>query len=197
MNKLYSNNNHPELNIKNTGFKDAIIVKNTLNIIKNRSILYQKSVIITMYNRAKYHPYITPEMKEGMKIMKKWLIDNKNKSYKYEYLTLDIIKKYEKLADKYDVSRVSRGIDKSSKSDHGFLTIYKQYGKSKMPFIPIFKKDPTRGDYDIFREKYLKAKLGQMKKMNIQLYDTDNLPTKFHLSLIMNAYSPDKKLYSK
>jgi hypothetical protein len=31
-----------------------------------------------MYNRAKYHPHQTINMKEAMKIFKEWLIKNKN-----------------------------------------------------------------------------------------------------------------------
>ena len=198
MNKLYSNNKHPITNIKNTGFKDPLTVQTTFDLIKKRSIIYQKSVIITMYNRAKYHPNQTEDMKKAMHLMKKWLdkYKYKNKKYKYEYLDLGVIKKYEPLAKKYDISRVARGLDKPTKSDYGFLVIYKKYGKAKMPFIPIFKNKPEKGDYDILREKYINARLGQMKKMKIPLYDKDNLPTKHHLTLIMNGDSPDKKLYS-
>lgn len=195
---LYSNNKHPETNIKGTGYKDIDAVKKTFELISKRSIIYQKSVIITMYNRAKYHKHITDDMKKGMKLMKKWLVKNENKTYKYEYLDLDIIKKFEPFAKEYDVSRVARGLDKSQKSDKGFLVMYKKYGKSKLPFIPIFKANPKKGDYDIFREKYINARLGQMKKMKIELYYKEgkykNLPTKHHMTLIMNGYSPDKNL---
>jgi hypothetical protein len=34
---------------------------------------YQKQVVITMYNRAKYHPHQTPEMKDAMKVYDEWL----------------------------------------------------------------------------------------------------------------------------
>jgi hypothetical protein len=30
-----------------------------------------------MYNRAKYHPHITKDMKEAMKVYEKWLTKNK------------------------------------------------------------------------------------------------------------------------
>jgi hypothetical protein len=197
MSLLYSNNQHPETNIINTGFKDVLTVKNTLKIISKRSIIYQKSVINTMYNRAKYHPNQTDDMVKAMKVMKKWLIQNKNKSYKYEYLDLDVIKKFEKLASEYDISRVARGLDKPTKSEYGFLVMYKKYGKGKLPFIPIFSKKPERGDYDIFREKYINARLGQMKKMKIPLYYENCLPSKHHMTLIMNGYSPDKDIKKK
>ena len=69
---LYSDN-HPKTSTKGTGFKDKQKALDTLNIIKDRNITYQKQVVITMYNRAKYHPYQTKNMKEAMKVFKKWL----------------------------------------------------------------------------------------------------------------------------
>ena len=76
---LYSDN-HPKTSTKGTGFKDKQKALDTLNIIKDRNITYQKQVVITMYNRAKYHPYQTKNMKEAMKVFKKWLQQN-NKIY--------------------------------------------------------------------------------------------------------------------
>jgi len=41
-----------------------------------------------------------------------------------KYLSLDIIKKY---ANLYNVARVCRGLDKSTKTSVGFLVIYKKH----------------------------------------------------------------------
>lgn len=73
---LYSDY-HPNTSKKNLGFKNIITAINTINAIKNESITYQTLVINTMYNRAKYHPYQTNDMKQAMKIFKKWLLNNK------------------------------------------------------------------------------------------------------------------------
>jgi len=148
-----------------------------------------------MYNRGKYNQNKTPDMIKAIKYIKQWLTKNKNKKYKYEYLSLSTIKKYENLANKLDVSNVARGKSKATKTEKGFLVMYKKYGKAKLPFIPTFKTDPKRGDYDISREKYLNARLAQIKKGKIRMYDDNGEPTRMHLTLIMNAYSPDKKLY--
>jgi hypothetical protein len=75
---LYSDN-HPKTSTKGTGFKNKQKALDTLNIIKDRNITYQKQVVITMYNRAKYHPHQTTNMKEAMKIFKKWLQKNNKK----------------------------------------------------------------------------------------------------------------------
>jgi hypothetical protein len=68
---------HPKTSTKGTGFKDKQKALDTLEIIKDRDIIYQKQVVITMYNRAKYHPYQTKAMRDAMKVFKKWLQKNK------------------------------------------------------------------------------------------------------------------------
>ena len=40
-------------------------------------MIYQKQVVNTMYNRAKYHPHQTDKMREAMKVFKEWLDKNK------------------------------------------------------------------------------------------------------------------------
>ena len=69
---LYSDD-HPETSTKGTGFKDKQKALDTLKIIKNRDINYQKLIVITMYNRAKYHPHQTKEMREAMTVYFDWL----------------------------------------------------------------------------------------------------------------------------
>jgi hypothetical protein len=51
-------NLHPDKSLKKTGFKDIATANSTINLISKRSLRYQFDVINTMYNRAKYHPYI-------------------------------------------------------------------------------------------------------------------------------------------
>jgi len=194
---LYSDDN-PKNTIKGTGFKNANVARKTLKLISKRSILYQITTVNALYNRAKNHPHRTEGMNEAMKVFKNWLDKNKKKKRKYEYLPLKVIKKYEKLADEQNVSEVSRGKKKSNKSDHGFLEMYKKYKKpNKLSFVPAKCSSPESNDYDSLREKFLNARLGQMKKSKTKLYDNEGNPTKQHLVLIMNAYSPDKLLYKK
>jgi hypothetical protein len=67
------NDDHPETSTKGTGFKDKQKALDTLKIIKNRDLNYQKLIVITMYNRAKYHPHQTKDMREAMKVYFDWL----------------------------------------------------------------------------------------------------------------------------
>jgi len=122
---------------------------------------------------------------------------------KYEYLPLELVKKYEKLADYYGISEKSRGLKKPTKSDVGFLVIYKKYHKTpkKLSEIPVRKDKPDGVKWDKHRINQVKAKFNQMKRMNIPLYHLEGklkgLPTKMHVNMIMWAYSPDPKTLSK
>ena len=69
---LYEDYN-PKTTIKNLGFKNKEKALYTINKIKDKKLTYQKNVINTMYNRAKYHPNRTKDMEAAMKVFKKWL----------------------------------------------------------------------------------------------------------------------------
>ncbi len=73
VNKSLYEDKHPNTSTKGTGFKNKQKALDTLKIIKDRDLIYQKQVVNTMYNRAKYHPNQTHDMKEAMKVFKDWL----------------------------------------------------------------------------------------------------------------------------
>ena len=74
---LYSDYN-PKTTIPGLGFKDKEKAIYTIKKIKSKSITYQKSVLNTMINRAKFHPYKNKNMEDAIKIFKKRLIEIKN-----------------------------------------------------------------------------------------------------------------------
>jgi len=59
-----------------TGFATPEKAKQTLKNILKYDKTYQKQVVITMYNRAKYHPHRTKYMLEAMKIYAHWMKKN-------------------------------------------------------------------------------------------------------------------------
>ena len=184
--KLYTDD-HPELSTKGTGFKNQIIALNTIKIIYNRCLKYQFDVINTMYNRAKYHPNQTTDMKKAMVIFKLWLDKYKSKKdienkYK-DFLTLEVISSYEKLVDIYNIN------DKYK----DFLKVYKKIKKSyKLQYILANNEE----DFYSFRINLIKSILQKIKQNNNKLFYTSGknagLPTKNHLLLILHAYSPVK-----
>lgn len=199
------NDLHPNKSLKNTGFKDKETAIKTINIISKRSLKYQFDVINTMYNRAKFHQHKTKQMDDAMNIFFSWLEkypkNKKNEDKNYPWLPLNIVLKYEKLASIYNISHVARGIKKGTKTDKGFLEMYKEVkGKSyKLQYIPIKSDNPNGQDYWSYRIAFINSRLGQMKKANTELYYTSGkysgFPTKQHLILILHGYSPDKKIY--
>ena len=72
--ELYTDAN-PDETIK-VGFKDKQAALDSIDKIKKKTKPYQVKVIITLYYRAKFHPHQTKEMRDAMKIFKKWLINN-------------------------------------------------------------------------------------------------------------------------
>merc|ERR1711991_999397 len=169
---LYTDDN-PEYTLKGTGFKDKKTALKTLNLIKKRCLLYQFQVINTMYNRAKYHPHLNDNMKEAMEVFKDWLDKNKNiknkmKEEEFKYLKLDEVNFWEQLAEIYNVSHVARGIKKATRTDDGFLTVYRKLKgkKGKMCNIPVKKTNPGGLDWWTQRQNFIKARLGQIKKKN-------------------------------
>jgi hypothetical protein len=68
---------HPEMSKKNLGYKNKEVALNTIKLIKDKPLRYQFLIINTMYYRAKYHYKQTKEMREAMKIFKKWLDEYK------------------------------------------------------------------------------------------------------------------------
>ena len=198
------NDFHPNKSLKNTGFKDAQTAEKTIKLVSKRSLRYQFDVINTMYNRAKFHPHKTKDMEVAMEIFKKWLEKypklKKEEDSKYPWLPLKTISKYEKIADLYGVSKVARGIEKGTKTDKGFLEMYKEVnGKAnKLQYIPVKLNKPESQDYWSYRIGFLNARVGQIKKAKTPLYYTEGkfkgLPTKQHIILIMHGYSPDKNI---
>lgn len=69
---LYEDYN-PETTVKNLGFKDKEKALYTINKIKNMDKTYQKQVINTMINRAKYHPHKTKDMDKAIKVFQLYM----------------------------------------------------------------------------------------------------------------------------
>lgn len=190
---------HPKTTIHGTGFKDVDTAIRTIQLIQHRSLRYQFDVINTMYNRAKYHPNLTPEMKKAMRIFAKWIKEYKNDKKQedmlYPFLPIETIKSYEKLADIYKVSEVARGLKKGTKTDQGFLKILKSVSHpNKLQYIPVKIKNPQGQDYWSYRISFINSRLGQMKKAKTPLFYTEGkfkgLPTKQHVILILHGFSP-------
>ncbi len=208
--ELYTDS-HPNTTVKGTGFKDEKTAKKTLKLIQNKPLKYQFLVVNTLYYRAKYHPHQTSDMKKAMKVFKSWLKTYKLKKTKKQnggtkslpYLPLKLVNEYEKLAEYYNVSRKARGLEKPTTSDEGFLVVYRRMkgDSKKMEGIPCRKDKPEGVDWERKREVEVLGKLGQAKRMKLDLFHKTGplkgLPTIIHTNMIMWAYSPYPQLLMK
>lgn len=73
---LYSPNKPGSKPRTKTGFANAATARKTLHNIQPFNLAYQKQVVVTMYNRAKYHPHRTQNMLDAMRVYSQWM--NKN-----------------------------------------------------------------------------------------------------------------------
>jgi hypothetical protein len=213
---LYTNNN-PNTTIQGTGFSNKNKAKYTISLtnklVKEGKIdsVWQMRIIQTMYYRAFHHPHRNEKMEDAMKIFNNWLKKYKNKKkskiknmdIETNWLPYNLVHKFEKLADYYNISRGARGLEKPTTSDEGFVRIYEKINGNynKLKKIPLRKDKPDGANWYQMRNVRVKAKSGQMKTMNIPLYHNSGklkgLPTKMHTILIMWAYSPDEKNIKK
>lgn len=218
--ELYTNS-HPNTTIKGTGFKNENTAKKSIKLLKGKSDYYKFLVINTLYQRAKYHPHQTKNMKNAMKIFQNWIkkyklkqkLKNKNKKnsktkkikggssnnskISFPYLSLNIINKFEKLAEYYNISRKARGLEKPTTSDEGFLVVFRRVNGNgnKLKNIPCRKNKPDGVNWERKRVVEVSGKLGQSKRMKLPLFHGSGplkgLPTKIHINMIMWAYSPE------
>jgi hypothetical protein len=116
--------------------------------------------------------------------------------YNYKLIPLKIVKIFEPLANYYDISRKARGLEKSTKSDKGFLQLYKELnGKwDKMKSLPVKKSKADGEKWEHHRDDYCKRRISMISRAkNYDLYDDNGLPTILHLNMLMWAASPDYK----
>lgn len=121
----------------------------------------------------------------------------KNTTQQWKYLPLNIVNKLEKLAEYYNVSHKARGLQKPTKSDIGFLTLYRKHNGNVKEFenLPVKMKNPDGEKWQHHRNDFCNRRYSMIKnKQNYGLYDkTTGLPTVMHTNMLMWACSPDYK----
>jgi hypothetical protein len=114
------------------------------------------------------------------------------------FLPYSLVHKFEKLANFYGISKGARGLEQPKTSDEGFVRVYeKNPSAKKLEAIPVKKSNPKGLNWLRNRNNRVRAKLGQLKKMDIAWFTKEGLPTKMHTILIMWAYSPYQKKLEK
>lgn len=118
------------------------------------------------------------------------------------FLPYNLVHTYETLADYYGISKGARGLEKPVTSDKGFVRIYENASSpEKLEKIPVKISNPTGANWLQTRNNRVRAKLGQMLKMNIPFFHEEGplkgFPTVMHTILIMWAFSPYPHIIKK
>jgi len=133
-------------------------------------------------------------MNKNPSISKSLLEDIIKKKKEPDFLPYSIVHYFEPLAEKYNISRGARGLEKPTTSDEGFVRVYQKVkDPKKLEKIPIKKSNPNGANWLQARNNRVRAKLGQMLKMNIPWFAKNGVPTKMHTILIMWGFSPVDK----
>ena len=83
---------------------------------------------------------------------------------------VNLIKKYEKLADYYNVSKVCRGLIKPKTSEKGFLVVFKEIkgNYKKLKNLNVYNNNKKLNiNWNDKRDNQVKAKYNLMKKMKL------------------------------
>jgi len=114
------------------------------------------------------------------------------------YLPLETLEAYEPLAKHYQSDQKGGSKSKGSKkeSEKSFLEIFRQVegDLKKLRTMPIRKKEDeeeTVKTWDIYRNENIKAMLDSKQDLYHESGQLKGLPTRYHVGLIMWAYSPD------
>lgn len=120
---------------------------------------------------------------------------------KWSYIPLNTVNQLEKLADYYNISHKARGLQKPTKSDDGFLTVYRSAkgNPSMFELLPVKKGNPNGEKWEHHREDFCNRRYAMIKgKKNYGLYDSKTgLPTVMHTNMLMWACSPDNEITRK
>jgi hypothetical protein len=202
---LFSDDN-PNTTVKGYGFQDEKIAEKTIKDLKNRDTDYQFQVVNTMYHRGLVVLKKTKNtikhnnINKAVTIYKKWLTDyKKTKPQVYNYLSVKNVNDLEFLADYYNISLKARGLEKPTKSDKGFLEVWRMVkgDKKKLRNLPVLKNNPNGETWDKHRNNYITRRLSMLKNTKDGLYYKDGpdagLPSRLHVNMLMWGYSPDKK----
>ena len=184
-------------------------------MMEGRDITYQFQVINTMYYRAKSVLKRTKNatkcaaIQEAIDTFEPWLNDykiNNRKSEMMKHLKLDVMKKFEALADDHKIDKSYFNLYTKIKGDPKALRI------SKVPQELLIQNNNNNKSnnlslksvnitFDIYRNQRLLELKQELKDNDNNLYfvnsDSKTLPSLIHLKMIMFGYSPDNKLRNR
>ncbi|XP_011874192.1 PREDICTED: uncharacterized protein LOC105565529 [Vollenhovia emeryi] len=173
------------------GFKDREKALQSIKSLEGRDVSYQFHAISGLVKRAERVISCTKDerkinnMREAVEIFENWITDynvNGRSKENFNYLTIDIVRAFEPLAERYGVE------------DNGFLKVYEEVGGDykKLRSVRFPESNVT---WDVKRNERLRELVDRIKEKHVQRFDTDaefrGLPTAEHTRCIMWGFSHD------
>ena len=203
---LYTDDN-PTTTIHGTGFKDKAAAVRTLDLIKNRSLIYQFQTVNTMYNRAKHHPAMkkavqgsagTSDMRAAMDVFRQWLDvtypserDAQRAGGFKPLLSKNCIERY---LPKIEQSKTVEDDAKKFARMYSTLSKGKKLGNVLMDDAKPTERDLDRTRYDALNQLVAEGKEESAEKWGLsELWNDDGSISEDHLQLIAWAWSPVKE----
>ena len=130
MSKLYNNACDPSKKTLGTGYGSKEKAIETLKIIKSVPKVKQTQIVVTMFNRAKFHKFRNKNMEAAMRIFSIWM---KKRGIKHSFnkKSLKISKSKSKLTKAYP---------KTKKNNIKYVQVCSKKGATKPPCIKGGKK---------------------------------------------------------
>lgn len=129
MSKLYNNARDPSKKTLGTGYGSKVKAIETLKIIKSVPKVKQTQIVITMFNRAKFHKYRNKNMEAAMRIFSIWM---KKRGIKHSF---------NKKTLKNSKSKPNRVYSKKTKKNNiKYVQVCSGKGPTKPPCIKGCKK---------------------------------------------------------
>lgn len=194
---LYTDDN-PATTLHGTGFKDAATARHTIELVSQRSLLYQFQTMNTMFHRAKHHPSSASNLniQAAMEVFEYWL--------KHTYPAA----KHEKPQRKYPLPKTRSVIEvfmpmiSQKASELGinlrwterYLSI--EHKGKRLANVLMDNSMPWEQDLAIVRQHGLDGVIDQdfggliPKKDDGRLWKDGRVPSDIHLRLLAYAYSP-------
>lgn len=196
---LYTDDN-PSSTLKGTGFKDAATANHTIQLVSQRSLLYQFQTINTMYYRAKHHPSseTNSNFQAAMKIFRHWLDETypaaREAQTDFPVLKKDVVQRFLPLIEKQQQE------GELSSEQLEWAKMYAALPKGKrLANVLMDESRPDERDLAVVRQKGLEklieedlhGSLPTKDYAGLWMKDGDNVSL-LHLKMIAYGFSPVK-----
>ena len=135
MSKLYNNARNPSKKTLGTGYGSKEKAIETLKIIKSVPKVKQTQIVVTMFNRAKFHKFRNKNMEAAMRIFSIWM---KKRGIKHSFNKKSLKNQPFNLNSKSKANRIYS--KKTKKNNIKYVQVCSKKGATKPPCIKGGKK---------------------------------------------------------